>query len=341
MRWIELFLTVVREGIGSPISLEFLLPHKGKERADILAEVDKVALYHYKLKVLYEDKIRRRFGRSQGQQDADAEDEATKALVDSVVGELSFGELAQGDAIDVAAEETDEDEDYSSSEYDSSDEDGSDDSGTEEGVESPSPGASETRATPPDVSYGKSSSSGLPPRNNSRPPESRRPISPPPVPLKASRSMSAINRPTRRSADIPPVPSIPGPLRRSEDSPVSRTPHTPLRTAISKPLPPSPAPHAARGSGSSSPKNDSKRKKSGSLQPPELNLISQLLPVFTEMVSSSRRVLHEVIDMFRLDTTTSTAEAKDSIDFSMMFLVYTLNVIVDFVVMPICINAML
>ena len=126
MRWVELFLTLVREGLGEPISLEFLLPHTGKERADILAEVDKVALYHYKLKVIYEEKLRRRFGRAQvsnGQEnDADAEDEVTQALVNGVVGEISFGELVQGDAIDLAAEETDEEEssdEYSSSDYES------------------------------------------------------------------------------------------------------------------------------------------------------------------------------------------------------------------------------
>ncbi|EDR12424.1 uncharacterized protein LACBIDRAFT_231484 [Laccaria bicolor S238N-H82] len=138
MRWVELFLTLVREGLGEPISLEFLLPHTGKERADILAEVDKVALYHYKLKVIYEDKLRRRFGRAQvsnGQEnDADAEDEATQALVNGVVGEISFGELVQGDAIDLAAEETDEEEssdEYSSSDYESGSSDESEESGEE------------------------------------------------------------------------------------------------------------------------------------------------------------------------------------------------------------------
>ena len=79
MRWVELFLTVVREGLGAPFSLEYLLPHGDtQERRDIIEEVDKVALYHYKLKVLYEDKLRRRFGRAQhanGGAEADAEDE--------------------------------------------------------------------------------------------------------------------------------------------------------------------------------------------------------------------------------------------------------------------------
>ncbi|CDO75602.1 hypothetical protein BN946_scf184858.g42 [Trametes cinnabarina] len=51
MRWIELFLTLMRDGLGEPISLEFLLPHTGADRENVLREVDAVALYHYKLKV--------------------------------------------------------------------------------------------------------------------------------------------------------------------------------------------------------------------------------------------------------------------------------------------------
>jgi Domain of unknown function in PX-proteins (DUF3818) len=36
MRWIELFLDIVREGLGEPISLEFILPHTGDERRDTM-----------------------------------------------------------------------------------------------------------------------------------------------------------------------------------------------------------------------------------------------------------------------------------------------------------------
>ena len=42
MRWIELFLTLMRDGAGDRISLEFLLPHTGPEREDIIREVDAV-----------------------------------------------------------------------------------------------------------------------------------------------------------------------------------------------------------------------------------------------------------------------------------------------------------
>ncbi|KAJ3741102.1 hypothetical protein DFH05DRAFT_1403872 [Lentinula detonsa] len=176
MRWIELFLTFMREGLGQPISLEFLLPHMGPERAEILAEVDKVALYHYKLKLLYEDKVRRRFGRTHAQGDADAEDQATKALVDGVVGEISFGDLVQGAADDMAAEDAEEDsEDESSTEYETGSETDSDSS--EESDDTPPP-------PPPkavDLRRSRTTAMPLPPpprplneRSGSRPPDVRR-----------------------------------------------------------------------------------------------------------------------------------------------------------------------
>ncbi|KAF9821175.1 hypothetical protein IEO21_00783 [Rhodonia placenta] len=136
MQWIELFLTLMRDGLGDRISLEFLLPHTGKEREDILREVDEIALYHYKLKVTYEDRVRRRFGRTQGLNDADAEDEIAAQMVDGVVKDLSFGDLIQGDAEDLAAEETDSEDDSSGDDYSSEDEDSeSDESSSEESSE--------------------------------------------------------------------------------------------------------------------------------------------------------------------------------------------------------------
>lgn len=130
-KWIELFLTVVRDGIGDPTSVEFLLPHTGQDREAIMKEVDDVALYHYKLKLAHEDKLRRRFGRTQKRDDADAEDEATAALVQGVVNDISFGDLIDGDAEDLAAEvsASESSSDYSSSdEYDSDEDSDSDDS---------------------------------------------------------------------------------------------------------------------------------------------------------------------------------------------------------------------
>jgi Domain of unknown function in PX-proteins (DUF3818) len=117
MHWIELFLTLTREGLGQPISLEFILPHAGEHRESIMKEIDEVALHHYKLKVAYEERVRRRFGRAGGQSTADEDDEAAQELVNGVVRELSFGELVKGDANDIAAEESDEETDSEEEEY--------------------------------------------------------------------------------------------------------------------------------------------------------------------------------------------------------------------------------
>lgn len=299
MRWIELFLTFVREGLGQPLSLEFLLPHKGSERAEILAEVDKVALYHYKLKLLYEDKIRRRFGRTQAQGDADAEDQATKALVDGVVGEISFGDLVDGDAVDLAAEDAD-DESADEDEYDEEEEEEESSSEYETGS-SELESDSEDAAPPPpppksataDVRRSRTTTL-VPPsqfsnsRSGSRPPSVPRPRHDA-FPLKTSRSMSAMNHKAQRSHDmasLPPVPALP------------RNPHL---IALSKPLPPSPSPRSPMEhfeqqqqpyrpsiDSTSHPVKPKKRRTKGKqvLKPPELSHIPTLVPVFKEMVSS-------------------------------------------------------
>lgn len=292
MRWVELFLTLVREGLGEPISLEFLLPHTGKERADILAEVDKVALYHYKLKVIYEDKLRRRFGRAQvsnGQEnDADAEDEATQALVNGVVGEISFGELVQGDAIDLAAEETDEEEssdEYSSSDYESGSSDESEESG-EEIISDKSKTSTRTqsvRPTPPLRSMTIASSS-----------RASLVSQPPPVPRKRSMSLRNIGSKNfslsslslKRNQDTP--PPVP-PLSASVKSPrlTNSKPPTlsPMTLNHAETMPPSSKPSSLKHSPPPQQQQRSKKKTPAeTLQPPELYHIPQLLPVFVEMM---------------------------------------------------------
>ena len=158
MRWIELYLDLMREGLGQPISLEFLLPHTGQERQDILREVDEVARYHYKLKLAHEAKLRRRFGRTQGTSsrgDAEAEDEAAAALVNDVVQDMTFGELMRGEADDYAAEVSDEESAFSANDEDgddeSDDEDGSSSSGgsSGSGSESDSSEGSDTEGDEP------------------------------------------------------------------------------------------------------------------------------------------------------------------------------------------------
>ncbi|KAJ7904538.1 hypothetical protein B0H14DRAFT_2663361 [Mycena olivaceomarginata] len=291
MRWIELFLTVVREGLGQPISLEFLLPHTGQERQDIFAEVDKVALYHYKLKVIYEDKLRRRFGRVQAnalQNAADAEDEATKALVDGVAEEINFGELIQGDAVDLAAEETDEESGEESSDLESSgsDESDSDDESTEESSdesqERQKTPMQAARPVPPPIKPPQPphrSHHALHPRaDGTTTPTQPRQRS---KSLKSSRSMTFIKEQLsqvslgRRSQESPPVP----PLPKS------------LVAAMSKPLPPSPSPMSSTEQFAPSPlarppppKRKPRKKRAETVKPPDLQHIPRLLPIFTEMM---------------------------------------------------------
>ncbi|KAJ7507837.1 hypothetical protein B0H11DRAFT_2314475 [Mycena galericulata] len=293
MRWIELFLTVVREGLGEPVSLEFLLPHTGQERRDILAEVDKVALYHYKLKVVYEDKLRRRFGKVQAnsmQNDADAEDEATKALVDGVAEEISFGELIQGDAVDLAAEETDEDSEEESSEFESSS--GTDESESEEESSEESSEESEENKTPvpsPQPPPKPRPSPHHTPSHHPHAPRHRAQGDDTPTPtqqrkrslsLKTSRSMTFLKDQLsqvsmgRRSHDSPPVP----PLPKS------------LLAAMSKPLPPSPSPMSSSDQFAPSssrpplPNRRPRKKKPETIKPPDLQHIPRLLPIFKEIM---------------------------------------------------------
>jgi len=325
MRWVELFLTVAREGLGEPISLEFLLPHKGQERADILAEVDKVAQYHYKLKVLYEDKLRRRFGRAQSNE-ADAEDEATHMLVNGVMGEISFGDLVQGDAMDLAAEDEEEetssgeDDEYSSSEYETSSDAESNE--TEENARkavsrphltssprSPShPGSSKaperhSRTTHRNAPHGytnnmsAASSSTTQISTQGSPtevPKRKRSFS-----LHRSRSMnfSLGNLSlSRRSNDIPPVPPLPAHAKvayvaPSKPLPPSPTPDNDYDDSRPPPVPPKPqSPRTqALPQQSISTANPAVQKKKfvpQAIRPPDLKHIPQLLPVFVEMVSS-------------------------------------------------------
>lgn len=113
MAWIELFLSYAREGLPQPVDLEFILPHGGDTRAKIMAEVDAVAQYHYKLKVAHEEKIRRRFNKETGTTNDEAE------LLSSVMASLSIGDTAVGEAGELADEESEEDEEgmYSDEEH--------------------------------------------------------------------------------------------------------------------------------------------------------------------------------------------------------------------------------
>ena len=220
MRWIELFLTVVRDGIGDKTSVEFLLPHSGPERETIMKEIDEVALYHYKLKLVHEGKVRKRFGRTQKQDDADAEDEAVAALVRDVVNDISFGDLIDGDAEDLVAEDSasDDSSDYSSSDGQGSEEESDDDGSDSEGstVVDRSPGP-ERLSPAPDVGHLgplprtraitlKASRSDATAPGNSSDPENKGRLSIAQR-LRNSKSMEMLRR--GKSLDLPPPPPIP------------------------------------------------------------------------------------------------------------------------------------
>ena len=234
MKWIELFLTIVRDGIGDQTSLEFLLPHTGQEREAIMKEIDGVALYHYKLKLAHEDRLRRRFGRTQKQSEADAEDEATAALVQGVVNDISFGDLVDGEAEDLAAEASasdDSSDSSSSGEYESDDglDDDDDDSEGEsgEGAKPPPPppksprperlggipskGHKQTYASPTPVSRAatmKASRSEITASSVSLDLGAKERLTTAQR-LRNSKSMEMLRRGKSMSIDLPPPPPIP------------------------------------------------------------------------------------------------------------------------------------
>lgn len=300
MKWIELILTVMREGLGEKTSLEFLLPHTGQDRQAILKEIDEVAMYHYKTKVVHEDKVRRRFGRTEGQHDADAEDQATAALVQGVVHELSFGELIQGDADEFAAEgSSEEDGSEESSEYDSEYTTGDSEEESSEEEPPPPPPRSATMSRSqsheqalhaPKRAHGSllvspTSKGSLDLSTANRP-------KPLPRQLRPSRSLN-FHAGRSHSPAAPPVPTpqipqkyldVPQPLRKPSSS---NTAPPPSRSALSSPRPPIQEAITGPSRDKRLPPAPGRRKKvTEQIKPPELHHIPQLLPVFVEMVRS-------------------------------------------------------
>ncbi|TCD69697.1 hypothetical protein EIP91_006714 [Steccherinum ochraceum] len=287
MQWIELFLTLMREGLGQPVSLEFLLPHVGPEREAIMKEIDDVARYHYKLKLAYEAKVRRRFGRTQGRNDADAEDEAAAQLVNGVVEDLSFGDLVKGDADDLAAEQTDSDETEESSsgsdsdEDDSSDEDSSDedDSGSEESdsAESVSGSSTEGGAQTPSSNrqptpIARSATIGHSPRY---------PQSPARTPSSAGRPHQSMDLPLEARPPI--TPSSSG-LQRSMTLDSSSTKDLPPLPPNASPSSPGRVREQLKSRPAGSPNSEPKKRKADGPKPPTLQHVPRLLPLFVEMM---------------------------------------------------------
>ncbi|GAA5848790.1 hypothetical protein JCM3766R1_005309 [Sporobolomyces carnicolor] len=113
MSWIELFINFVRDGLPSPVSLDFLLPVGGKEREDVLKEVDAIVEYHRKLKLAHHQRMTKRLTRGQeSERDVDA------AFVSSVMDNLHIGAVMD-DVNDVEAEDASSDEEEE--EYEDSD----------------------------------------------------------------------------------------------------------------------------------------------------------------------------------------------------------------------------
>lgn len=343
MHWIELFLTAVREGLGERISLDFVLPHTGPDRDNVLKEVDAVALFHYKLKVLYEEKVRRRFGNAEGGEatSADIEDEAAQELVNGVVRDLSFGELVRGDVDEIAAEDDADEDDDEESEIDSDEEGSSEyETATESGTESseeetePRPLArSATIAHPPqhqvqnhrhhNDNHRRSDSLVSPhqphPRSHPhstqiRPAQTRgrdtsREEEKAKIPRSRSRSLHRIKSllsMNKKHADAPPVPALP----------VKHFPSSPLPKHITSPSTRSSMDSATsqRGRPPQVPSpalnhhRKKKRKHAAVVKAPDLEHIPKLLPVFVEMVRFTYLLLLTHLNSCRTDETPTTTQ---------------------------------
>jgi len=332
MHWIELFLTLTREGLGHPISLEFILPHAGEDRESIMKEIDEVALYHYKLKVAYEEKVRRRFGRAM----ADQGDEAAQELVNGVVRELSFGELLK----DIFAEESDEETD-SEEEEDTTEESSEESSGQEtpppplpqrrprvpDSPQHPPQQLSNRSITPATTLYSRGSIPPVPslPAGHSPAPAQQnypnrhsldqnqhqkrlqrpahqhvanangapRPVRPIRPSLRTSKSFSHDST-SSGPTSAPPVESKYRLLKPSGKD-LSPAPQTTGLKPPSNPLLRKESPGSAKiESRSARPGaiTKRKRKKNGAqFEPPELEHIPRLLPLFMEMVSTPRTIV--------------------------------------------------
>ncbi|KZS97595.1 hypothetical protein SISNIDRAFT_405952 [Sistotremastrum niveocremeum HHB9708] len=263
MQWIEQFLTFVRVGLGESVSLEFLLPHTGKGRADILKEVDAVALYHYKLKLAYEDKLRRRFGKVPGESSVDADERATQALVDGVVEDLNFDDLIKGDAVEIAADDSD-------SEFDSETDDESEEGSSEESSLEAEPGfemqrQASTSQRPHEGSRVHSAHNTTDTAASIR----HAPLTGSSKPQSAPPTRTSFSSVASGQASEKALPAIPRGQNGPDRSPSKRTARDP--PSRSPPVEP-------KSSGKKS------KKTSSPIEPPELKVIPELVPLFVEMV---------------------------------------------------------
>ena len=293
MKWIELFLTSYREGLREKISLDFILPHSGLERNQVLKEVDEVARYHYKLKLVHEDKVRRRFGRrsEETETEADAEDAATQQMLENLMQDLSVGDLLQSDAQDVGLDGEDLDMEDDSSEYETatssggSDDDSSSDDSEEKNQRAP-------KVPPKAIQQSRSESLAYSPRSPAKTHHSPSQLQSThgrdrvgstgevrQLPTRTrTRSLGALKSVLTTKISPPPLPSLPP--KSSHNKPLPSSPMTANRSSMdsrmggpSKKLQtPQLRPRKAKGT-------------STAIKPPELQHIPNLLPVFVEIVS--------------------------------------------------------
>lgn len=250
MAWIELFLSYARDGIDQPIDLEFILPHAGENRAQIMAEVDAVAQYHYKLKVAHEEKVRRRFNKA-----GPTDDEA--ALLASVMDSLSIGASTMeeaGEINDETSEEEDDDDD--DDEYEGHSEQSSRRSSKVEGEDS---------------------------RRNNVPvptPEHLDPDLPPLGTVPSSGKKKKERRQSSGTKERSSLEKIRGGFSRHSDS----------KEKEDKRPPPIRVPPHGTASGEATPRKSASRRAKeraakADLQPPETPAINELRPLFVEVVS--------------------------------------------------------
>lgn len=89
MKWIELFLTFIREGLNPDgITLDFLLPQGEDERQAIMREIDAVIDYHRALKIAHHERLRRRLIKGEA---AGAASYTTGSGVVGSPGQVGFG----------------------------------------------------------------------------------------------------------------------------------------------------------------------------------------------------------------------------------------------------------
>lgn len=96
--WIERFFDYLRDGISNEIDLEFILPHRGEEREMICKEIDALAIYHYKMKLAHEQRMREKYMQSQENEETTNE---TSEWVAGLVGQLGVDEVMTAEVNEV------------------------------------------------------------------------------------------------------------------------------------------------------------------------------------------------------------------------------------------------